>query len=384
MEGTMTFELRHFDEVLLKFEYENLSLEGEKCRILWVDEGSKKLLPIGMDVSEKGVISWLKSRVVPKNREYVESILSKSGLSSNDTMSIIRICKGLSLNDCYWVVEEDFAGKFAEYNLYQNRFSRTLALIAYTGHGSCVARDFTSSPEFTTNGVLKKCWRRIDGKIYLYKGGTMGAANTGREPYSEFYAAQIASAMGICHVDYTLRMWKGMLASVCGIFTDMETTYVPMWRFVRKDALLVIAEKLKQYGDEVYGQFVDMLVFDAVIFNTDRHTGNFGLLVDSRTNEVTGFAPVFDNGLSLFNFAMEEDIADLASYAKTRTPALGGSFEEVIKKFMAERQRAKLRKLINFKFKMHPRYNLPKERLRAIERFLQKRVQQLLTISMAD
>ncbi len=78
------------------------------------------------------------------------------------------------MNDSYWVVEDEFDGKFENYNLYENNFSRTLALIAYTGHGSSVARGFTSSPEFTTNGMLKKCWRRVDGKIYLYKGGTMG------------------------------------------------------------------------------------------------------------------------------------------------------------------------------------------------------------------
>ena len=89
----------------------------------------------------------------PKNREYVESFLAKLGLSTNDTLGIIRICKGLSLNDSYWVVEDGFDGKFENYNLYENKFSRTLALIAYTGHGSSVARGFTSSPEFTTRCV---------------------------------------------------------------------------------------------------------------------------------------------------------------------------------------------------------------------------------------
>lgn len=60
--------------------------------------------------------------------------------------------------------------------------------------------------------------------------------------------------------------------------------------------------------------------------------------------------------------------------------ALGGSYEEVVKSFISDRQRAKLRKVINFEFRPHPRYNLPKERLKAIERFLQQRVRQLLAI----
>lgn len=376
----MKFSLKLYNQVLLTFDYDNLPLSGEECRILWVDEDNKNLLSIGLKLTERGIISWLKSRVVHKKRANAEILLTKLGLSFNDILGIIRICKGLSLNDSYWVVEDEFDGKFENYNLYENNFSRTLALIAYTGHGSSVARGFTSSPEFTTNGMLKKCWRRVDGKIYLYKGGTMGAANTGKEPYSEFYAAQIAQTMGIKHVDYNLRQWKGMLSSVCELFTDINTAYVPIGRFVGKDSLLAIAQLLKDYGEEFYNEFADMLVFDALTFNTDRHTGNFGLLVDSHTNKVKAFAPVFDNGLSLFNIAMEDDLADIENYSKTRKPAMGGSYEEVVRAFISERQRVMLRKMINFKFTLHPRYNLPKSRLKGIEKFLQMRVNELLEL----
>jgi hypothetical protein len=34
-------------------------------------------------------------------------------------MSIIRVSKGLSLNDCYWVVEEGFDGTFDKFNVFQ-------------------------------------------------------------------------------------------------------------------------------------------------------------------------------------------------------------------------------------------------------------------------
>ena len=65
---------------------------------------------------------------------------------------------GLSLNDSYWVVPADFAGKFAEYNLYENRFSEALSLVAYTGIGGS-NEAFSTSPELTTNGMLRKAWR---------------------------------------------------------------------------------------------------------------------------------------------------------------------------------------------------------------------------------
>lgn len=170
----MKFNLKLYNQILLTFEYNNLPLSGEECRILWVDEDNKNLLHIGLKLTERGIISWLKSRVVHKKRANAEILLTKLGLSFNDILGIIRICKGLSLNDSYWVVEDEFDGKFENYNLYENNFSRTLALIAYTGHGSSVARGFTSSPEFTTNGMLKKCWRRVDGKIICTKAARWG------------------------------------------------------------------------------------------------------------------------------------------------------------------------------------------------------------------
>lgn len=186
--------------------------------------------------------------------------------------------------------------------------------------------------------------------------------------------------MGIKHVEYNLKQWKGVLSSVCELFADINTSYVPIWRFVEKDSLLAIAQLLKNYGEEFYNVFADMLDFDALIFNTDRHTGNFGLLVDRHTNEVKAFAPVFDNGLSLFNLAMEDDLADIANYSKTCKSALGGSYEDVAKEFVSERQRAMPRKMNKFKFVPHPRDNLPKTRLKKIEKFLGQRVHELLEL----
>lgn len=85
---------------------------------------------------------------------------------------------------------------FAKNNLYENPFSNVLAALAFAGYGSSLRLSLRSSPEFTANGRPPNCWRRVDGKVTLYKGGTMGASNTGYEPYSEYHAAQVAAAMG--------------------------------------------------------------------------------------------------------------------------------------------------------------------------------------------
>lgn len=377
----MIFELRQYDNVLLKFRLERTGLGEIVYHIDWVNDELKHLLPIGLTPNPEELAKWLSSRVIPRNREFVDQILSRSGLSHNDTIGIIKLCKGLSLNDSYWIVEEGFRGKFADYNLYENSFARTLTLIAYTGYGSTNCKGFNSSPEYTTNGMLRKCWRRINKKIYLYKGGTSGASNTGKEPYSEFYAAQIAERMGLKHVAYGLSKWKGHLCSTCELFTNITISYVPMHRFLPNCTVTNTVEYLKALGDSYYNEFADMMIFDALICNTDRHFGNFGLLVDNVTNKPIALAPIFDNGLSLFNSAMDDDLREIGKYAQTQSPAFNGiSYDALVKEFLSDRQREELRKLINFKFKKHSKYNLSNDRLKIIETFIQNRVQAILNM----
>ena len=103
--------------------------------IVSINEAQARLLPLDMERIGEGIIRWLERRVIPKNRAFVDEILKTLGLSRNDTKGIIDVCKGLSLNDSYWVVPESFEGTFSQYNLYENRFSEILALVAYTGAG---------------------------------------------------------------------------------------------------------------------------------------------------------------------------------------------------------------------------------------------------------
>ncbi|NCD04186.1 MAG: hypothetical protein EOM00_14575 [Clostridia bacterium] len=122
-----------------------------------------------------------------------------------------------------------------------------------------------------------------------------------------------------------------------------------------------------------------MFVFDAVICNTDRHFGNYGVLVDNKTNIIKGVAPIFDNGLSLFHYAMDDDLKDIKAYAKTRALATYPDFTQFAKKTMSKRQKDMLRKLLEFKFKKHLRYNLDDKHLKIIEKFINDIAKELLS-----
>ncbi len=360
--------LRHRDRELVRFEW----VEPQGVRVVSVNEAERRFLPLEMHgvVNDDTLWTWLTRRTVPRNRRNIEELMARIGLSSRNVRGIIELCRGLSLNDVYWVVPDGFDGAWKDFNLYENDFSDAIAQMAFSGVGPDFREQWTSSPEFTTNGMLAKCWRRIDGNVLLYKSGTEGASNTGFEPYSEFYASQIAEAMGLDHVAYGLSRFKGRLCSTCSLFTSDKYGYVPAGRVVSRDEALADP------------RFADIFFFDAVIFNTDRHMGNFGYLVDNDTNEIVGAAPIFDNGYGLFSLALDrkgdshDEFSDLRKFVSRVNPALYMpwlGFPGGLTKMMIER----LDGLRGFRIKRHSRYNLPVRRIEAIEDFTQKRIREI-------
>ena len=360
--------LRHRDRELLRFEW----VEPQGVRVVSVNEAERRFLPLEMHgvANDETLWAWLTRRTVPRNRRNIEELMARIGLSSRNVKGIIELCRGLSLNDVYWVVPDGCEDSWKDFNLYENDFSNAIAQMAFSGVGPDFREQWTSSPEFTTNGMLAKCWRRIDGNVLLYKSGTEGASNTGFEPYSEFYASQIAEAMGLGHVAYGLSRFKGRLCSTCPLFTSDRYGYVPAGRVVSRDEALADP------------RFADIFFFDAVIFNTDRHMGNFGYLVDNDTNEIVGAAPIFDNGYGLFSLALDrrgdshDEFCDLRKFVSRVNPALyvkwlgfpGG---------LTKKMKDRLDGLRGFRIKRHPRYNLPVRRIEAIEDFTQKRIREI-------
>lgn len=376
----MIYTLMHFDTPLIVFSAERQV--GATIKIMEAHEDNKELFPLDLaEVSESGIELWIKHRSIPKNRAYVNTLLSSLGLSINRPLDIISVSKGLSLNDCYWLKQEGSSDSFDSVNLYDNRFSRVLGQIAFTGYGSSNVSGLTSSPEFTTNGMLPKCWRRIDGEILLYKGGTMGASNTGNEPYSEFYAYQIGKILGMNVVPYSLSKWKNTLCSTCKLFTSKDVSFIPVGRIVRTGGMQAVREYYRKLGAEFEKALNDMLVFDALIFNTDRHFGNFGFLIDSHSNRIIAPAPLFDHGNSLFNFAGGDALKrkeNFLKYAKAQMPCVYDDYVTEAKEVLTHEQRNSIRQLLDFKLPRHSRYNLSKERLSLIEYAVSQRAAELL------
>lgn len=356
--------LKHRDKNILRFEW----LEPYGVRVLEVFEENLKFLPLEMKgaATDDALWMWLKHRTVPRNRAYIHNFLANLGIKSDDIRGIIKFCRGLSLNDVYWVAEDCNQDEWKSVNLYENAFSDTLAYMAFAGVAERIEPG-SSSPEFTTNGMLAKCWRRKNGVVSLYKSGTEGAANCGNEPYSEFYAAQVANALELNHVPYSLAKFKGRLCSTCPLFTSDKYGYLPAGRIVSQEEAI---------HDP---RFADVFFFDSIICNPDRHLGNFGYLVDNDTNEIVGAAPIFDNGYGLFALALDrpgsehDDLEHLDKYTERISPALYFDWLQ-FPGGVTDAMKEKAKKLVGFRFTRHENYNLSTRRLRIMEDFLQKRI----------
>lgn len=354
--------------------------------------GDADLLPYGFgNVNEVSTERWLRHRKVPKNRQFANEIIATAG---EGPYAFLNVSYGLSLNDAYWVKPGWLEKTWDDVNLYKHPFDKILSNIAFTGYSNKL-KILATSPEYTTNGMLKKSWSNREDGIFLIKGrGIAGLQNLdysfpdGRsEVFSEYYAAQIAAKMGIPHVDYDVEEFhhkdgRKEYVSVCKLFTSENVGYVPFSVFAG-DVFGKTDDEIFTFVESMIGKerFADIMVLDSVIYNQDRHLGNFGVLVDNDTKKVLGAAPVFDNGASLFCGLTPkgiENLNDPVYGAKPLECVWGMTFDKMAERFLEDRHRSFLQSMKTFTFVRHPKYNIKESSLQKIEMYLQGRARDLL------
>ena len=128
-------------------------------------------------------------------------------------------------------------------------------------------------------------------------------------------------------------------------------------------------------------QYEDMMLFDSIIANQDRHLGNWGVLIDNDTGEFLKVAPIFDNGFSLFYGASNADLQQ--AYHEEYKKSLRCKYLSLVDQaqlFVNKRHLPSLRKLLKFRFERHPKYNIAEETLQLMEAFIRERAQKTLAM----
>ena len=321
---------------------------------------------------------WIERRRIPKNRKNMLDILSyeleELHLNPNNLMNYIDVSYGLSLNDSYWIVPNDEKEYFwKDYNLYENKFSDILSLIAFGEKGEIgTSNGIKTSPEYTTEGMIAKCWAVIDGKICLLKKSTESHQ---KEAYTEYYMSQIAEIMGFEHVKYDILEYHGHIVSCCPLFTNENIGLVAIEDCLDKNDKYKSDISLLKAISKVYPKeaLEDLMLFDSLVYNTDRHIRNFGLLLDNNTGEILRPAPIFDNGNSITTLIDEN--TDIEKICNRYTSKIEIDFDFLSKYSVQDRHRESLEKLKSFRFLRHPKYNLDNKILEKAEKFIIKRAE---------
>ena len=331
------------------------------------------LLPPGfLSISE-----WLTRRNYAKHKAHLRKWLNEWQI--NTLNGFLDVTHALGLNDTLWICPAGSGLKWQNVSLYSNEFNDIVAHTAFS-KGLNGLKLSSTSPEFTSEGSFAKCWiRQNDGSIILYKKGSEGFANSGLEPYSEFYSSQISALLCRSSVLYDLSLFNGSLVSSCHMFTSEFDGFVPVYKYLdanKNYSMRQILDFMDTFG--VADDFRDMIVLDTLIVNTDRHLGNFGFIVDNDTFRVKRFAPVFDHNMALLARALDSSLDADAEYYMSLGHKIGSDFIPTAHALLNPRTRDILRSLCDFKFSTHDKYNLPEKRLSFLENLVRQQAVSIL------
>ena len=147
------------------------------CQILDFDR-----LPFALrkeTVSFADFIEWAINRTLSIGRSHAKEILNSLRLSQTNRYEVCKACRGLSLEDGYWMKQEQDKACWDNVNLFRNPLSFFVAEISLSGQNIHFRQEMNvhdtnwhekiRTPELTTMGASAKGWIRKNDGLYLHK-----------------------------------------------------------------------------------------------------------------------------------------------------------------------------------------------------------------------
>ena len=250
----------------------------------------------------KQMADWIEKRGLPEGRSDLANL--KLNLKVANSVEILMGSYALNLSDHYWVHKIDENIKWKDVNFFDNDFENVIDFD--TSFIKCDNDKAIVAPDLTVDGNLRKKWVSRGIERYLLKEGRYDEK---QEPFNEVIASKIMQEFNIEHVSYGLirSERKNMPLCICMCMVDRNIEYIS-GQYVLDTEEKMNRNNYTRYIDtckkrgilDVKERLDEMMVIDFIIGNTDRHTGNFGILRDADTLQWLKIAPIFDNGNSLF------------------------------------------------------------------------------------
>ena len=251
---------------------------------------------------------WCASRVLTLDRKYAKEIMNSIGAtqsySDKDRAMIAISYRGLSLTDVYWIKSKNEKIKFREINLYRHSLSDSFAAVSLMGKQLTAQNAELLSPndaagDVGTVGVSPKAWIRENGEFYLLKDGDE------RDVASELLASKIAGCFDVDGVEYTDAVFDGKRVTKCKIVTSEKKSIVSMEYVEIYCANHGIDSGEFVLKKDAYSYYM-MNIVDYLTGNTDRHWGNWGFIVDNKTNKLQKLYPLMDYNKAFSSYSTEE------------------------------------------------------------------------------
>ncbi len=196
--------------------------------------------------------------------------------------------------------------------------------------------NFTNTEELLCNysGADKKLKIKYDEEIYLLKFPSEARKNTllsySNNVFSEYIGCRIFNSVGIEAQKTFLgiyEMSKDKIKTVCACkdftteqwklyeFQTLKNSFITSETNEKGATLEEIIEIIENHQNiinkkDIKDFFWNMFVIDALIGNFDRHNGNWGILVNTKENEMKP-APVYDCGSCLFSQLSDEQMKEI-------------------------------------------------------------------------
>lgn len=292
----MNFELMCKDVLVGSFAVNDVS--GKIIGEFMIN--NRDFLPLSVLYSSypsQALQKWIDNRSVSANRKDLAAMLATYDVETPSALSFKSL--GLNLSDQYWFKPQGADFSWHDVNLFENDFGEQIFKSS--------ASQSSYTPDSSSNGELPKFWKIEQGRRILYKEGT---APFDQQPYNEVFAAKLLHELELSHVSYALVHDddEEKAYSTCETFVTPATEYVPALE------ILGVTPKLNHENNYQHfqrcmemlsipvsmNQIAEMLLFDYLINNADRHYGNFGFIRNVETRAFLGMAPIFDNGNSLW------------------------------------------------------------------------------------
>lgn len=248
-----------------------------------------KYLPYGLKESQTGVrlYRWIANRATPLTRKNVEFLYMLLGQprSVGGQQRLVQEFGGVSVNDCFWIKRTDEETNWIEISPFGNGLpwsnnDRAFGYGILTGEVSDALKPNRFSPETTLQGNWSKCLARSNSGVLLYKANDRDKR--------EVEVAEWGRSLGLDVVHYWTEDYEDVECTVCRVECNEDNQWISAEEVGEEQAA-------KRFPDE----YRQMRTFDFIVGNPDRHTQNWGWLVDGELKP-KGMTPLYD-----FNFAIQ-------------------------------------------------------------------------------